>query len=304
MAMSHAGIGARTKTVGNRPVGETSMTDHSERVDGPSLIVLAGDASPQNEFRLGTREYDWHGHRRGQLLCVETGLIHVWTEHGTWLLPPHRAGWIPPGQPHKVTVTGALSGWTLLVAPTACANLPDVPCVIGIGEVLSALARRAITWNKDDALTPEQERIAVVIFDEVARAPHESLHLPMPHDPRLLRVAHAILDEPGRACTLDAWASVAAMSSRSLRRAMREETGLGFAQWREQARLLRAMDMLARDEPVARVADAMGYASPSNFIAMFRKALGVTPGQVFGSGRAPTSPASPRSARPSRPRAG
>lgn len=277
-----------------------SVTDHSERVDGPSLIVLAGDASPTNEYRLGTRDYDWHSHRRGQLLCVETGLIHVWTERGAWVLPPHRAGWIPPGESHRVKVSGALSGWTALVAPDACADLPAEPCVIGVGDVLRVLAQRAATWSKDDGLSSMQERIARVIFDEIVRAPLESLHLPMPSDSRLLRVAQAILDEPGRACTLDMWAAIATMSPRSLRRAMREETGLGFAQWREQARLLRAMDMLAHDEPVARVADAMGYASPSNFIAMFRKALGVTPGQVFGAGGVSTSPASPRSARPSR----
>ncbi|URX63632.1 helix-turn-helix transcriptional regulator [Luteibacter anthropi] len=275
------------------------MTDHSERVDGPSLIVIAGDASADNEYRLGTREYDWHAHHRGQLLCVETGLIHVQAEEGTWLLPPHRAGWIPPGVRHQVRVTGALSGWTIFVAPAACASLPVAPCVIGISEVLAVLAHRAASWEKARSLAADEKHIAQVICDEIGRAPHESLNLPMPRDARLLRVAHAILEEPGRERVLDEWAALATMSERSLRRAMRAETGLGFAQWRQQAQLLHALDRLAQGDAVAVVADAMGYASPSNFIAMFRKALGVTPGQL--AARAPTSPASPRSVHPSRP---
>ena len=56
------------KLLDNGQGARMSVTDHSERVDGPSLIVLAGDASPTNEYRLGTRDYDWHSHRRGQLL--------------------------------------------------------------------------------------------------------------------------------------------------------------------------------------------------------------------------------------------
>ncbi|MEJ2793378.1 hypothetical protein WAE56_08175 [Iodobacter sp. LRB] len=28
------------------------------------------------QFLLGTREYDWHSHLRGQLFCIESGLLH------------------------------------------------------------------------------------------------------------------------------------------------------------------------------------------------------------------------------------
>ncbi|KVA09628.1 AraC family transcriptional regulator [Burkholderia ubonensis] len=260
---------------------ETTFPDFSEWLDGPALIALRGNDDPASAYRLGTREYDWHTHARGQVLCVEAGLIHVHTPHGAWLLPPRRAGWVPPGAPHRVQVSGAPSGWALLASPAFCAGLPARPCVIGVSEVLRALAYRAIDWDKQAALAPEHERMAAVIHDEIRRAPREALHVPMPGDPRLARVARAILDEPGSPRTLDAWAAFGTMSPRTLRRLMMAETGLSFAQWRQQARLAHGLDMLARGRPVAEVSDALGYASPSNFIAMFRKALGDSPAHYF-----------------------
>lgn len=175
----------------------------------------------------------------------------------------------------------APSGWALLASPAFCAGLPVRPCVICVSEVLRALAYRAIDWDKQAALAPEHERMAAVIHDEIRRAPREALHVPMPGDPRLARVARAVLDEPGSPRTLDAWAAFGTMSPRTLRRLMVAETGLSFAQWRQQARLAHGLDMLARGRPVAEVSDALGYASPSNFIAMFRKALGDSPAHYF-----------------------
>lgn len=257
--------------------------DLSEWRGGPALIALAGSDEPGAQYRLGTREYGRHAHARGQLLCVETGMLEVRTAHGSWLLPPHRAGWLPPGVPHSVRVSGALTGWSLLIAPRASRPLPKTPCVIGISDVLRTLAQRAETWPKGGRLTPEQARIAAVILDEIGRAPHESLHLPMPTDARVLRVARAIARTPGSARTLAAWAQYGAMSASTLRRLMLEQTGLTFSQWRQQAQLAHALALLARGASVASVADELGYASPSNFIAMFRRAFGKPPARYFAA---------------------
>ena len=72
-----------------------------------------------------------------------------------------------------------------------------------------------------------------------------------------------------------------AMSPRTLRRLMIGETGLSFAQWRQQARLSYALAKLAEGETVLQIAEALGYASPSNFIAMFRKAFGDSRRVIF-----------------------
>ncbi len=260
---------------------DSAMPDLSERADGPALIALWGADEAGHEFRLGTREYDWHSHLRGQVFCVESGLVHVRTAHGSWLLPPHRAGWLPPGEAHKVSISGAMSGWSVLIAPQASQDLPERPCVIGISELMRALVRRAVAWTGQDQLDAGQERMTVVLLDEMRRAPHEPRHLPMPTDRRLLRIATAIYKQPDSPRTLGEWAHWAGLSPRTLSRLFLAETTMSFARWRQQARLVHALERLARGEAVADIADALGYATPSNFIAMFRRSFGDSPGRYF-----------------------
>lgn len=255
--------------------------DVSEWTEGPDLVVQWGGDSEADEFLLGTREYDWHSHRRGQLSCIESGLAHVRTVHGSWLLPPHRAGWLPPGERHRVAVRGALSGWTVLIAPDAARALPDRPCVVGVGELMRALVRRAAGWELREQLTPEQSRLTAVLLDEIRRAPQEALHLPMPTDRRLLRIVNALLEDPGDRRTLEEWAKMAGLSPRTARRLFLCKTGFTFAQWRQQAQLTQALERLARREAVADIADALGYATPSAFIAMFKRCFGVSPARCF-----------------------
>lgn len=264
-----------------QPSPNEALLEVSERTDGPALIAVWGEDEPASEFQLGTRETGWHSHARGQVFCIENGLVHVRTRHGSWLLPPHRAGWIPPGEPHMASISGVMSGWNVVITPAACRRLPDRPCVIGVSELMRALVRRAVEWTWQDRLQPGQRRMAAVLLDEMRRAPHEPLHLPMPQDRRLLRIAQALLAQPDDGRTLAQWAAWAGLSPRTLTRLFQAETQVSFAQWRQQARLVHALERLARGEAVAAVADALGYATPSNFIAMFRRSFGDSPARYF-----------------------
>jgi AraC-like DNA-binding protein len=253
-----------------------------ESRDGPAVIAYWDEGQAASEYGdRETRSYDWHRHYRGQFYCIESGLVHARTAHGSWLLPPHRAGWMPPGELHTVSLSGPMSGWGVFIAPEACAGLPERTCVLGVNELMRALVRRASSWGRCERLDAEQERVTAVLLDEIRRAPHEPLSLPMPVDRRLQRIAQAVLDQPHDNRALEDWAARAGLSARSLSRLFRAETALSFAQWRQQARLCRALEHLADGEPVAAVAERLGYANASAFIAMFRRAYGHSPARYF-----------------------
>lgn len=253
----------------------------AERSDGPALVAFWGSDEPDNDFRLGTFEYDWHRHVRGQFFCIESGLARIRTPAGSWLLPPHFAGWIPPGVLHEVAVTGALGGWGVMLTPTASSILPDEPCVAGVSELLRALVRRTATWHHLDDLSPEQERIVGVLHDEIGRSQRQPLHLPLPSDQRLLRLTRFLTDNPDNTQSLASLSRMAGLSERTARRLFIAETGMSFMQWRQQMRLILSLERLADGEPVANVADAFGYATTSAFIAVFRKTFGQPPARYF-----------------------
>lgn len=201
----------------------------------------------------------------------------------TWLVLPAHAVWMPPGVEHA-TVVGPV-GCDLRTVSFPCpipADLPSEPCVI---EVSPLLAQLIAAW---DAITPEdgarRDALRFLLYDEIRRAPHLDLGLPRVRDPRLLRVANALQANPGDNRGLDDFAAVAGMSRRSFIRHFQSETGVGFADWRRRLRLLMARQLLAEEVSVTQIAGMLGYASPSAFIAMVRRDLGVTPTQLAKRG--------------------
>ena len=187
-------------------------------------------------------------------------------------------------------LTGRVAMRTLYLARDR-APLSASDCgVVQVSELLRAGIVRAVQFRHPYAPDSAEARLAAVLLDEIRVAATAPLHLPLPRDPRARRVAEALQADPGDPKRLEDWARVAGASARTLERVFERETSLRFAAWRQQARLLRSLEALASGEPVTQVALAVGYETPSAFIAMFRRALGTTPGRYF------THPPGPRPA--------
>ena len=104
---------------------------------------------------------------------------------------------------------------------------------------------------------------------------------PSPDDPRLVRITDALARDLSDNRRLEQWAAWAGLSPRTLSRRFVAETGMTFAQWRQQARLLRALELAADEVPVTTIALELGYDNVSAFIDMFRRTLGTTPGRYL-----------------------
>lgn len=263
-----------------------------ERVDGPPLLAFRIRSERGLEH-----EVDWHQHVRGQLICVESGLLTTRTERGEWSLPAGCAGWMPPGELHTVAISGPIRSWALLVAPAASAGLPAHPCVLGISELVQGLAQRLIGYSPEELAEPRRQRLAAVLLDELGDAPPQALHLPMPQDRRLLRIVSRLLDDPADAQGLEHWAQWAGLSPRSLSRHFRSETGISFGQWRQQARLAESLRLLHAGQPVGAIAHQLGYSSTSAFVTVFARHHGVPPGRYLQRARQQRPPP-PRLASP------
>lgn len=238
------------------------------------------------EARAEYRELGMHSHRRGQLSGLRRGLITMGTETGTWVVPAGHAVWLPPHQPHYGYTHGEVEGWSCYIADTACVTLPDRPCLIKVSGLLREAVIRASGWQGRE-MDEAQWRLAMVLLDELRTAPIEPFSLAMPVDPRLVRIARALLKDPGDRRDMGAWAAWAGVSERTLSRRFVVETGYSYTVWRQRARLMRALELLAEGAPVTAVAFDLGYDSVSAFIALFKRMLGVTPSAYFNGGVVP-----------------
>jgi AraC-like DNA-binding protein/quercetin dioxygenase-like cupin family protein len=224
-----------------------------------------------------------HTHRRAQLTWAEDGVMTVTAAEGTWVVPPHRALWIPGGTVHAIRMSRAVAMRALYVEPRLARAVSNTCKVILMTGLLRELVLEAVHAPLDDDGNGRMAHVEALILDEIRTLDEEPLHLPMPHDKRLRVVCEALLQAPGRDETLEQWSQTAGASSRTLARLFASETGMRFVDWRQQARLAAALEQLAEGEQVGRVARAFGYGSVSAFTAMFRRALGKTPRDYFGA---------------------
>jgi len=238
-----------------------------------------------------------HRHERAQLIFAAHGAMLVATSAGSWAVPPQRAVWMPGGIVHEIRMVGAVAMRTLYVRADATARLPGGVRVLAVSPLLRELILRACALPTAYDEAGPAGRLMTLMLDEIAALPTVALDLPLPRDTRLGRICRALSAEPGATTrTLADWSREAGASPRTLARLFVKETGLTFAAWRQQARLLAATAMLAAGEPITRIALDLGYDSPSAFTAMFKRALGAPPSQYFGD----ASPSrATRSGRPS-----
>lgn len=226
------------------------------------------------------RVSDW-----GQLLFASRGMLTVHTDAGLWVVPVHQAVWVPPGVRHSVEVAGGVAMRSLYLRlplrQPVRGGLPDACRVVEVSPLLREILRRAMRLRTLDRKIAEQRHLIDVLLDEITVLPLIPLDLPMPRDARGVRAAAWIREEPAARHTLAEVARASAASARTLERLFRNETGLPFGVWRQRARLLRALQLLAEGDAVAGVASAVGYESTSAFVAAFRRALGTTPGRYF-----------------------
>src|SRR3984957_9063786 len=100
---------------------------------------------PKSVVTTLTRDYPaghvvpLHFHDRDQLVYASRGVMTVRTRDGTWVVPPHRAVWIPAIVPHTISMSGVVTMRTLYLKPRLAGALPRGCCVVNVSHLLREL---------------------------------------------------------------------------------------------------------------------------------------------------------------------
>ena len=229
-----------------------------------------------------------HKHAAHQLLFASTGAMTVTGDRTSWMIPPGRAVLIPAGVPHAIRMWGEVAMRSLYFPIGAPAPAFDAgPCrVISVRPLLRELILRVAEMAALDSRLPAEARLMSVLMDEVEGAQIEPLLLPLPSDVRALKAADCVLKNPADDATADGLARRSGLSTRTLERLFRAETGMRFGLWRQKARLLESVRVLVEGGSVTDAALESGYSSVSAYIAAFKQTFGCTPSK-FQSSRVP-----------------
>ena len=222
-----------------------------------------------------------HFHNRDQLVYATRGVMTVRTSHGAWIVPTHRAVWIPAAIPHTITMSGTVAMRTVYLRARLARALPRTCSVVNVPPLLRELILYACTVPGLRNTVRRQRHLMRVILDQLEIIQTVPLQLPTPSEPRALRVAEVLFADPSDRRPLMQICKAAGASKRTVERVFQKDAGMTFGKWRQQLRLMRAMRLLAEGAKVTHAALESGYSTPSAFISMFRKALGTTPALYF-----------------------
>jgi AraC-like DNA-binding protein len=229
------------------------------------------------------RQIGPHRHSRGHIISVVRGAATVGTRTGVWILPPNRAMWVPPRTEHWVRYSKTLASRNLFVEAKITARFPSECVVLHLDALSRELLNAAV--DLDWYLNPSHGDMHLVelLLERLPLLRQPALRVPEGEDRRVLWIMQKLRETPEENRTLAEWSKEAGASERTLARLFLRDTGMSFATWRRQHRLMLALEQLAAGAPVTAVAHNLGYETAGNFSTMFRKVFHQSPRDFFRS---------------------
>lgn len=219
-----------------------------------------------------------HDHGWDQLAYASDGFLTVEVPGATWVVPPERGVWVPAGTAHALVMRTRTTLQAVYFGE-GVADLPPTAHVVRTSALAREVIRTIIERGMLDTTVPSDARLVGVLVDQLQALDVPPLELRPPLRDPGRRAAELLRADPAR--DLDELAREMAVSRRTLERSFQQDTGLTLGRWRQRARLLRALELLADGESVTATSIAVGYASPSAFVLAFRNALDATPARYF-----------------------
>ena len=251
------------------------------------LGVLDPIADQSSPVVAQTRNYPaghkipWHFHDMDQLVYAYRGVMTVSTADGTWIVPTHRAVWIPAALSHAIAMSGVVAMRSLYFRRRMIKTMPRSCCVVSVPPLLRELIASASNFGALIRSDKTQRHIMLMIADQLQAIHVEPLRLPTPIDPRAKRVAELLELNPGERRAFGLLCKQVGASKRTVERLFIRDVGMTWGKWRQQLRLMHAMRYLAGGAKVTDAALQSGYSTPSAFVSMFRRTLGTTPKAFF-----------------------
>jgi AraC-like DNA-binding protein len=249
-------------------IGEVDLRRGGEALGGG--YIYEGD-------RLVT---GWHHHDLHQIEYAVSGVVEVETAVGHYLLPPQQAAWIPAGLEHQATMNTAVRTVSVMFDPRIVPRPGDRARILAVSPLIREMMIYALRWpiaraNTDEFSEGFFRTLGHLVSESLDH--EEPLSLPTSSDP-VVAAAMTYTRQHLDTVTAAEVSHAIGVSERTLRRQFSAVLGMSWRGYLLQARLLRAMALLAEPGPsILDVSLAVGFENVSAFARAFAQRCGETP---------------------------
>jgi AraC-like DNA-binding protein len=252
---------------------------------GSRIRKLASDSTGQasaSELVLDDWQEGSLGDPMHKLVLVVSGQVDLEGGSGGWVIVPNFMVFIPANRPF---ILRTASGTILHVAhlsPAVCEWHHEGCWVTRAPPLAREMLKHAVQWTPAEARELDVAEPFFSVLSHLCRdwfSKPRIMWLPAAKSPEMRALMGYVRDHLADACMEGACAATG-LSARTLQRRCEDELGFGWREFVREARILRAMELLAQGgHPVGWVARAVGFSSLSAFTLAFSKRVGMSPSE-------------------------
>ena len=182
--------------------------------DEPYMLVRSSASNHRDGDEIRRHRHDWH-----QLVYASAGVLTVWTERGSWIVPPHWAVWVPAQVAHSIRFGGESALRNSLSAPgrgrRPSRRLHRRHHLASAARTDPARGGHRHARRSRDAV---ERALATLIVDEFRQSPAPPFALPQPTSDAIRRAVAMLADASAGAFTAGALARAVGLGRRTLER--------------------------------------------------------------------------------------
>lgn len=229
----------------------------------------------------------WHQDPLPTVIVATRGVVRVEAIDGAWVLPAQHAAWFPAHSRVRLLSDAPAEAIRIGLATHLPTPAATGAVVFAATPLLNELFQLAVRWGWTSSLgdsssepAPLREHVFATIAGLVAECAvlNHSFRTPSATSPELaaaMAFARSRLQEEP---SIEDAARTAGISPRTLARRFREEAGTTWREFVHDARMLRAIELLAcPDHTVAQTATEVGFHSMGAFTRAFVEYTGERP---------------------------
>ncbi|WP_023603209.1 AraC family transcriptional regulator [Aliivibrio logei] len=220
-----------------------------------------------------------HSHSWGQLHLIKQGVLEMEVDQQKMVCPANYTIWTPPHQKHRAFNRNDIEYCAINITAELSEKFPKHACMIPLTPLLRVIIDDLIERKTTMVSSEEDKCLSYVLMDRLVKINPIEIYLPSTQDKLLAPILTQLEETPEDDSSLSVWAKRVFSTERTLARRFQKELKMSFNDWRQRAKLVKAMTLLKESISINEIAYQLGYSQGSSFIKMFRKHTGVTPEQ-------------------------